>query len=85
MVARRTLMRAAIVLAMVAAPAVWYACADRGPGTPAGPSGFPVLNNLREALDVQRRHTQALLETPGVVGTAITGLRDGRAGLSPRP
>jgi hypothetical protein len=30
---------------------------------------------------VQRRHTQALLEIPGVIGTAVTGLPNGRASL----
>jgi subtilase family serine protease len=80
MVARRTLTRAAIVFVTVVAPALWYACADRGPDAPAGPS-ITSLPNFRDALSVQRRHTQALLEIPGVVGTAVTGLPDGRASV----
>ena len=37
--------------------------------------------DVRGALVVQRRHTQALLEIPGVIGTAVTGMPGGRAGV----
>ena len=83
MVKVRTLTRAAIVVLMAAAPLVWYACTDGAPDAPAGPavtSPHPVPD-LRAALAAQRRHTDALLEIPGVVGTAVTGLPDGRAGV----
>ena len=83
MVMVRTLTRAAIVVLMAAAPAIWYACTDGAPDAPAGPSvsaPHPVPD-LRAALAAQRRHTDALLEIPGVVGTAVTGLPDGRAGV----
>ena len=86
MVAVRTLTRAAIVVLMAAAPAVWYACSDGAPDSPAGPSTAPPVSarpiaDLRGAIAAQRRHTDALLEIPGVVGTAVTGLPDGRAGM----
>jgi len=80
MVAGRTLTRAAIVLLMVAGPTVWYACSENAPDTPAGPAAGR-LAELRNAIAVQRRHTQALLEIPGVIGTAVTGLPNGRASL----
>lgn len=87
MVKVRTLTRAAIVVLMAAAPAIWYACVDGAPDAPAGPAGAPSvtprgpLPDLRGALAAQRRHTDALLEIPGVVGTAVTGLADGRASV----
>ena len=80
MVAGRTLKRAAIVLLMVAGPTLWYACSDNAPDSPAGPPTGR-LAELRNAIAVQRRHTQALLETPGVIGTAVTSLPNGRASL----
>ena len=80
MVGRRLLTRAAIVLLMVVTPVVWFACSDNAP-SPAGPSTRDFLRDLRTAIVVQKRHTSALLEIRGVVGTAVTGLEDGRAGL----
>src|SRR2546422_923614 len=87
MVAVRTLTRTAIVVLMAAAPAVWYACSDSAPQSPAGPSVTPPViaqrpvPDLRGALAAQQHHTDALLRIPGVVGTAVTGLPDGRAGM----
>jgi subtilase family serine protease len=69
---------AALIALMVVAPTVWYACSERAPGAPLGPSRLGP--DLRAALAVQRRHGNALLEIPGVVGTAVT-LADGRAGM----
>ena len=81
MTAGRTLTRAAIILLMVGTPAVWFACSDAAPDSPAGPSTPPAILDVRGALVVQRRHTEALLEIPGVIGTAVTGMPDGRAGV----
>jgi hypothetical protein len=84
MVAVRTLSRRALVVLLVAAPAVWYACSDRGLDSAAGPSiTSPVLiaPDFMKALAVQRRHTDDLLAIPGVVGTAITRQPDGHAGM----
>src|SRR2546422_10036838 len=79
----RALIRGAIVVLIAAAPAVWYACSDSASNSPAGPA-LPVtrlIPDLRAAIVAQRRHTDALLEVPGVVGTAVTVQPDGRAGL----
>ncbi len=76
----RTLTRAAIVLMTVVAPLVLYACLDRTLDSPVGPARIParhLIPDLRAALAAQRRHTDALLGIPGVVGTAVTGLSDG--------
>src|SRR5881394_2559824 len=84
MVAVRTLSRRALVVLLVAAPAVWYACSDRGLDSAVGPSiTSPVLlaPDFMKALAVQRRHTDDLLAIPGVVGTAITRQPDGHAGM----
>src|SRR5881628_2377610 len=87
MVAGRTLTRAAILVLMAAASVVWYACSDRASDSLAGPSAPPPVSargpvpDLRAAMAAQRRHTDALLEIPGVVGTAVTSLPDGRAGM----
>ena len=79
MVVVRTLKRAAILVLVV----VWYACNDRATESPIGPSAppRPTAQDLRAAIVAQERHTDALLEIPGVVGTAVTGLPDGRAGM----
>src|SRR2546428_1439114 len=79
----RALIRGAIVVLIAAAPAVWYACSDSASNSPAGPA-LPVtrlIPDLRAAIVAQRRHTDALLEVPGVVGTAVTVQPDGRAGM----
>jgi CARDB len=84
MVAVRTLSRRALVVLLVAAPAVWYACSDRGLESPAGPSITPpvlLAPDFMKALAAQRRHTDDLLAIPGVVGTAITRQPDGHAGM----
>jgi hypothetical protein len=87
MVTVRTLTRAAIVVAMAAGTAVWYACADPTANSATGPAASPppathlVIPDLRAAIAAQRRHTDALLKMPGVVGTAVTLLPDGRSGV----
>jgi len=79
----RGLIRGAIVVLIAVAPAVWYACSDSGSNSPAGPA-LPVtrlIPDLRLAISAQRRHTDALLEIPGVIGTAVTVQPDGRPGM----
>jgi hypothetical protein len=73
----RRLTRAAIVVLLGAGTVVWHAC-DRTAEPSIGPSSAP---DFGAALIAQRRHTDALLAIPGVVGTAVTGLPDGRAGM----
>src|SRR5881394_598446 len=80
MVVRRTLLRASVV-ALLFAPAVWYACSDSvAPGGPALTPRVPPSGMLG-ALAALRRHSSALLDIPGVVGTAITAMPDGHAGV----
>ena len=75
MVAVRRLTCVAVVVLMAA-------CLETAPDSPAGPStSRGPAPDLRGALAVQRRHANALLDIPGVVGTAVTGLPDGRAGV----
>src|SRR5919109_1717416 len=87
MVATRTFTRAVVLALALAAPTIWYACSEGAPDSPAGPtvspfsSSFGTHFDLRSALAVQRRHTPQLLKTPGVIGTAVTKLPDGHAGL----
>lgn len=69
--------RRKLLLLLAFASAGWYACADFGPGSATGP--FP--QDLRTLLAVQRKHTPALMEIPGVVGTAVTDLGGRRAGI----
>src|SRR5213083_1646056 len=79
----RGFIRGAIVVLFAVAPAVWYACSDSGSNSPAGPA-IPVarlIPDLRLAIAVQRRHTDALHEIPGVIGTAVTVQPDGRPGM----
>src|SRR5882762_10900708 len=79
----RGLIRGAIVVLFAVAPAVWYACSDSGSNSPAGPA-LPVtrlIPDLRLAIAAQRRHTDALLEIHGVIGTAVTVQPDGRPGM----
>jgi hypothetical protein len=83
MVAGRTLSRAALVVLMAAAPAVWYACSSDGPSAPPPEPVNPRIPvaDLRAAIAAQRRHTDALLLTPGVIGTAVAPLEGGGAGM----
>ena len=83
MIAVRRFPRAAIFALMAgAAPVVWYACSGTGADSSAGPSvPPPAVPDLRAALVAQQRHTDELLAIPGVVGTAVTDLPDGRAGM----
>lgn len=86
MVAVRTLTRAAVLLLMGAGTAIWYACSDRGSesltdAAAAPPTTPPPAHEFEVALAAQRRHTDGLLKIPGVVGTAITVLPDGRVGM----
>ena len=83
----RRLPRTAVVMLMAAGSAVWYACADRTAESPTGPAVSPPpgvpqpIPDLRRAMAAQGRHTDAVLGIPGVVGTAVTALSDGRAGM----
>jgi hypothetical protein len=86
MVTVRTLTRAAFAVLLGAGTAVWFACSNpsESPTAPSAsppPGARPRLPSLRGAISAQRRHTDALLKIPGVVGTAIALLPDGRVGV----
>src|ERR1041384_4021851 len=86
MVAVRRWKRAAIVVLMAAGTAVWFACIDRtvaptAPSTPAQLERPTAGPDLRVALVAQERHTDSLMKIPGVVGTAVGLLADGRPGI----
>lgn len=69
----RRLSRAALFILVGA----WFACAE-----PSAPNPAPRPRvDLRGALAAQERHSDKLLHVPGVVGTAVTILPDGRAGM----
>ena len=80
MVTARSLTRAAIVVLMAAGAVVWYACDDRTTHSPTGPLAV-LPPDLHRVIAVQQLNTDALLAIPGVVGTAVTLLPDGRAGV----
>jgi hypothetical protein len=73
MIAARRLICATIVVVLVA-------CSEIGPEPSTGPSVI-VPPDFRSALAAQRLHTPKLLDIPGVVGTAVTGLADGHPGV----
>ena len=82
----RKLGRAVAVLVLVAASAVWFACSDTGPGSSTGPAVAPpnaprTIVGMLAAIAAVRSHTPALLDMPGVVGTAVTSMPDGGAGV----
>ena len=77
----RTLTRAALILLLGAGAAMVYACADQAGDPLTSPTTPPVVPDFRLALEAQRRHTDKLLSIPGVVGTAISTLTDGRAAM----
>ena len=84
MVVVRSLTRAAIVVLIGAGTVLWYACTDRAPTGPLAsppPSARRAAPDLGAAIAVLRRHTDAILDIPGVVGTAVTVLPDGRPGM----
>jgi hypothetical protein len=81
MLAARRLTRAAIGIVAAAGAALLYACADNGAPPPTGPSAGSAGLDFRAAAAVLRRHTPALLDRPGVLGTAVTRLPDGRLAM----
>src|SRR5947207_13790636 len=80
----RTLTRAAIVVLIGAGTVVWYACTDRAPTGPLAsppPSARRAAPDLGAAIALLRRHTEAIPDIPGGVGTAVTGLPGERPGM----
>ena len=69
------------ILVLASAAALLSACSDSSLAPSSHSSAQHPLLDLRAALTAQRRHTTALLKIPGVVGTAVTTLSDGRPGV----
>ena len=76
--------RAALPLVMAAA-ALWFGCSEESDG-PAGPRiqpqfGLVQRQEVQRAIAVQERFTPALMRNPGIVGTAVGLLPNGRAAV----
>ncbi len=79
--APRTLCRAAVALTLGLLAA---SCSDRTPDALTGPLGrsrLDLRDLLQAALAAQRHHTDALLRMPGVLGTAVGVLPNGKVGV----
>src|SRR5207302_8625837 len=84
MTSLRTSSRAAALVAIGLGATLWVACSDRSADLPTGPTARPVFaapdpHGIRAAVAAHERHTPALMRIPGVVGTAVGLLRDGKA------
>lgn len=77
----------ATALALTALGALlWTGCSDRAPDPLSGPSaqsrsGAPQFPDIHAAIAAQERHTDALMRIPGVVGTAVGLLPNGKAAV----
>ncbi|HTI05072.1 MAG TPA: CARDB domain-containing protein [Gemmatimonadales bacterium] len=78
---RRTWSRLAVILALTSSATLWYACSESSLAPSSRGNAPRPLLDLRAALAAQRQHTNTLLRVPGVIGTAVTSLPDGRAGV----
>lgn len=76
----RMFSRAAILAVIGSGATLWASCSDsREPLGPSAPRQIgPFVPDLRMALSAQKRHTDALLRIPGVVGTAVGLSPDGK-------
>src|SRR5438046_6358006 len=78
--------RAAILAVIGLGASLWTGCSDRSPDALIGPSAQrhfagDQLQEIHAVLAVHKRHSAALLRLPGVVGTAVGLLPNGKAGL----
>ncbi|HSG81224.1 MAG TPA: CARDB domain-containing protein [Gemmatimonadota bacterium] len=73
--------RSAVTAASAAllAGLIWIGCSQDATGPATDPA--LVLQGLRPAINVQERHTDRLLEIPGVIGTAVGYTEEGRAAV----
>src|SRR5438067_527382 len=86
MTSLRTSSRAAALVTIGLGATLWVACSDRSADLPTGPTARPVFaapdpHGIRAAVAAHERHTPALMRIPGVVGTAVGLLRDGKAAV----
>ncbi|MGH7674045.1 MAG: CARDB domain-containing protein, partial [Gemmatimonadales bacterium] len=63
--------RATAVIALGLGALLSSGCSDRTADSPMGPGLGPFQARVAAAIAAQERHTEALLNTPGVVGTAV--------------
>src|SRR5881409_2691487 len=78
--------RAAVLAVIGLGASLWTGCSDRSPDALIGPSAQrhfagDQLQEIHAVLAVHKRHSAALLRLPGVVGTAVGLLPNGKAGL----
>src|SRR5437773_4911299 len=78
--------RAAVLAVIGLGASLWTGCSDRSPDAFTGPSAQRQLagdrlQEIHAVLAVHKRHSAALLRLPGVVGTAVGLLPNGKAGL----
>jgi len=82
----RTSSRAAALVAIGLGAYFWVACSDRSADLPTGPTArselaVPDAHGIRAAVAAHERHTPALMRIPGVVGTAVGLLPNGKAAV----
>lgn len=82
----RSVRRAAVFATITLGTTLWYGCSEHPTEPPTGPSlrpqlGPPQSRGIQAAIAAQQRHTDALLRTPGVVGTAVGLLPNGDVGV----
>src|SRR6266566_1760334 len=87
MTSLRTSSRAAALVAIGLGAILSVACSDRSADLPTGPTARPVFaapdpHGIRAAVAAHERHTPALMRIPGVVGTAVGLLPDGKAAVT---
>src|SRR6266581_5573311 len=78
--------RAAVLAVIGLGASLWTGCSDRSPDAFTGPSAQRQLagdrlQEIHAVLAVHKRHSAALLRLPGVVGTAVGLLPNGKPGL----
>ncbi len=78
--------RAAVLAVIGLGASLWTGCSDRSPDALIGPSAQRQLagdrlQEIHAVLAVHKRHSAALLRLPGVVGTAVGLLPNGKPGL----
>jgi hypothetical protein len=71
--------RVAALALIAVATGLWSGCTEQDPTAPRNPSfAAQQADDVRAAMAAQDRHTAALLRLPGVVGTAVGLLPNGR-------
>jgi len=79
--------RAAVLTVIGLGASLWTGCSDRSPDTLTGPSAQLQISrdqwqqDIQSVIAVHQRRGEALLRIPGVVGTAVGLLPNGKVGL----